>query len=516
MDKFLIVKSINPGFVKVNDEKSTTIPIPMNVDSDKENLTNNIPTTKDLKSEAKVSTTTKETTTKKETTITTTKKDTNKKSKDAKIKIEKEKENEKLKEKGGQQTLVSAFFQTSNGTQPIWKYVHEKEAAERAEQEKKDREREEKEELERQERLKKKAELRKQRAAARKQREEEEWERYQIAKETNLLEGQEIIDGLFLGSFISAKNEDFLLKANIRKILNVTSEVPCYFKVDDDKITVDKVGNNNDEEDEELKKDIEKISETRDNHDTNSTTTTITVDNIIESKEEKEIDTKEREVRYLRIPISDGSNSPIENYFKEACEFIKDGEGSTLVHCKQGKSRSPSIILAYLMMEQKWTLEKSWKQLYEKAPKEYRINDGFKKKLIDLELSLFGENSNNYFNLLPRTNYRQKHLTGIEYDNEDEDDDDDDEIEDIMKIDDNATSKILDETETNKTLDETTKKVDQVVLSLPKEEEMEKNKEKEESKIQNIIIDEDQEDGLINKKRILNKKTIKLQDEDDE
>eukprot|EP01064_Diplonema_japonicum_P032541 TRINITY_DN6146_c2_g1_i1.p1 TRINITY_DN6146_c2_g1~~TRINITY_DN6146_c2_g1_i1.p1 ORF type:complete len:282 (+),score=32.36 TRINITY_DN6146_c2_g1_i1:363-1208(+) len=57
-------------------------------------------------------------------------------------------------------------------------------------------------------------------------------------------------------------------------------------------------------------------------------------------------------VQYLHISVTDHSDSPISRYFDAALSYLDDARaanGVVLVHCRQGISRSATIIIAYLM-----------------------------------------------------------------------------------------------------------------------------------------------------------------------
>lgn len=57
---------------------------------------------------------------------------------------------------------------------------------------------------------------------------------------------------------------------------------------------------------------------------------------------------------YLQLSIPDSPQAPISNFFPTTNRFIskaiKSG-GKVLVHCQAGISRSPTIVIAYLMQE---------------------------------------------------------------------------------------------------------------------------------------------------------------------
>jgi len=90
---------------------------------------------------------------------------------------------------------------------------------------------------------------------------------------------------------------------------------------------------------------------------------------------------------YLRIPVEDNSTDKIIDYFEQASEFIekiKIQNGKILVHCVAGMSRSPSVVLAYLMKFHKMTLKDAWLHV-RNARKMARPNVYFWIQLIEYE-----------------------------------------------------------------------------------------------------------------------------------
>ena len=74
-------------------------------------------------------------------------------------------------------------------------------------------------------------------------------------------------------------------------------------------------------------------------------------------------------IKFLHIPINDGIDVHINEYFQDAVKFIneaRDEKRSVLVHCHAGISRSATIILAYLMINEKLSLGKAFKYVQSK------------------------------------------------------------------------------------------------------------------------------------------------------
>jgi dual specificity MAP kinase phosphatase len=64
-------------------------------------------------------------------------------------------------------------------------------------------------------------------------------------------------------------------------------------------------------------------------------------------------------IEYLRLPASDSGNQNLKQFFAKANEFIEAARlanGRVLVHCQAGVSRSPTIVMAYMMSTTQKTL----------------------------------------------------------------------------------------------------------------------------------------------------------------
>ena len=109
-----------------------------------------------------------------------------------------------------------------------------------------------------------------------------------------------IIDGLFIGSESNAKNLDELTSEDIRYIVNVTSHVPLYHR---------------------------------------------------------------EHLHYCHLPADDSQKQNLLEYFDQAYAFIQQAmekNEKVLVHCVAGISRSPAIVIGFLMRYAKMTMNDAY------------------------------------------------------------------------------------------------------------------------------------------------------------
>lgn len=68
-----------------------------------------------------------------------------------------------------------------------------------------------------------------------------------------------------------------------------------------------------------------------------------------------------RKYKLLHISIPDSTTVNIRQYFDKCNEFIdRPSEGSCLIHCEMGLSRSPTIVLAYLLAKRGMRLREAY------------------------------------------------------------------------------------------------------------------------------------------------------------
>lgn len=91
---------------------------------------------------------------------------------------------------------------------------------------------------------------------------------------------------------------------------------------------------------------------------------------------------------YLKIPMLDSVEAVgVQRNIDEACRFIDDARlhsHPTYVHCKAGKSRSVTIVMAYLIHANRWSLQRSYSFVVERR-NAVSPNIGFVAELMRFE-----------------------------------------------------------------------------------------------------------------------------------
>ncbi|KAE9396290.1 phosphatases II [Gymnopus androsaceus JB14] len=99
-------------------------------------------------------------------------------------------------------------------------------------------------------------------------------------------------------------------------------------------------------------------------------------------------------VIYHRVSISDSPSSSIIKVCDSACTIIDDAlkskNGTILIHCSSGISRSPMVVAAYLMKRRNIPLKMALRQIVLIRP-QISPNSGFLQQLKELEMELFGQ-----------------------------------------------------------------------------------------------------------------------------
>ncbi|XP_021905056.1 dual specificity protein phosphatase 1-like [Carica papaya] len=98
------------------------------------------------------------------------------------------------------------------------------------------------------------------------------------------------------------------------------------------------------------------------------------------------------EFLYKIIPVMDKEDTNLRQYFDECFNFMdkaKSEGGGVLVHCMVGRSRSVTIVVAYLMKEYGMSLSQALEHVKRKRPVA-APNFGFTLQLQEFERSLKG------------------------------------------------------------------------------------------------------------------------------
>ncbi|KAM3604171.1 uncharacterized protein V6R79_007346 [Siganus canaliculatus] len=98
-------------------------------------------------------------------------------------------------------------------------------------------------------------------------------------------------------------------------------------------------------------------------------------------------------VECVRVPVPDLPTARLGDHFDRIADRIHGNKaGSTLVHCAAGMSRSPALVMAYLMRYRAVTLCQAHRWVQDRRPF-IRLNAGFWEQLLLYERRLYGKNS---------------------------------------------------------------------------------------------------------------------------
>ncbi|KAL4608383.1 dual specificity protein phosphatase 18-like [Arapaima gigas] len=100
-----------------------------------------------------------------------------------------------------------------------------------------------------------------------------------------------------------------------------------------------------------------------------------------------------RGVDIVRVPVPDLPHARLGDHFDRVAERIHNNRaGSTLVHCAAGQSRSPALVMAYLMRYRGVTLRDAHRWVRDRRP-HICLNAGFWHQLLCYEKRLYGKNT---------------------------------------------------------------------------------------------------------------------------
>lgn len=94
------------------------------------------------------------------------------------------------------------------------------------------------------------------------------------------------------------------------------------------------------------------------------------------------------DVEYLRIEIPDSQYYSIIHYLPDFLKFISKGlrnQENVLVHCVQGMSRSPSMVIAYIMVKYNMKFDEAYEYVRLKR-KGIWPNEGFQEQLRNMNI----------------------------------------------------------------------------------------------------------------------------------
>ncbi|CAG8694562.1 29870_t:CDS:2, partial [Racocetra persica] len=118
--------------------------------------------------------------------------------------------------------------------------------------------------------------------------------------------------------------------------------------------------------------------------------------------------------QYLKLDVKDSVEEDVENGLKRAVAFIEQAEKDNMpiyVHCKAGKSRSVTAVLAFLIESRHWTLNRAYDYVMDRRSG-ICPNIGFVAELMKVEEGVLGIKRNNCSN--PEFDIRKREMIDME------------------------------------------------------------------------------------------------------
>ncbi|CAD7962949.1 unnamed protein product [Amoebophrya sp. A120] len=102
---------------------------------------------------------------------------------------------------------------------------------------------------------------------------------------------------------------------------------------------------------------------------------------------------KQGSIKYLRLPMQDNASENLKQWYEQFFAFIEQcrirDDGSLLVHCNQGVSRSVSLVIAYLLKYFQFAdFEACLREIKRKCRVNADPNDAFRRQLEDFTADL--------------------------------------------------------------------------------------------------------------------------------